>query len=183
MNNQYYANLVIGIGIGRHSKLETKVGYGYLRDRFYPDKNVNFSATAPDEGRYRLGQVRVSYDYNTLDDDVYPSSGMRLLAGASGVLGSQRYIGRNGLSPTTDYESVKWAEAEFDIQKYFRLSSRFSFGTRLNVLASTKNFTTVIRHRWFKLRHSRRHNRAEACLYLRLGPILFVAGGIVPIVE
>jgi len=183
MNNQYYANLVIGIGIGRHSKLETKVGYGYLRDRFYPDKNVNFSATAPDEGRYRLGQVRVSYDYNTLDDDVYPSSGMRLLAGASGVLGSQRYIGRNGLSPTTDYESVKWAEAEFDIQKYFRLSSRFSFGTRLNVLASTKKLydsytASLVQAPAFTPTQSSRGMFIPA-----FRSNSFVAGGIVPIVR
>ena len=108
---------------------------------------------------------------------------MRLLAGASGVLGSQRYIGRNGLSPTTDYESVKWAEAEFDIQKYFRLSSRFSFGTRLNVLASTKKLydsytASLVQAPAFTPTQSSRGMFIPA-----FRSNSFVAGGIVPIVR
>lgn len=137
MSNQYYANVILGIGIGRHSKLETKAGYGYLRDRFYPDKNVDFSTTLQDEARYKLGQVEATYDYNTLNGDIYPSEGMRLKVRAAGVLGDKCYVSNNS-SSSAGYNRVKWAEAEIDVQKYFALSRKFDVGFRLDALASTK---------------------------------------------
>lgn len=136
---EFYVKAGLGIGIGRHAKLNATVGYGYLNPHFYTQGGLigNIRETQ-NEGRYKLGKVGVTYDFNTLDNEVYPSRGSRIVVNAAGVLGSERYV--NNILPeyTTDYSRVKWAEIELDMQKYFVLSNRFSLGMRLDALASTK---------------------------------------------
>lgn len=135
--SEFFGNLIIGIGIGRHSKFEVKCGYGFLVDKFYHDKNVDFSTTAQDEADYKLGLVSMKYDYNTLDSDIFPTSGLRLALSANGMMGNHCHYDGKGML-ITDYKRIKWAETELDLQKYFNFSNKFKLGTRLNALASTK---------------------------------------------
>lgn len=179
--NQWYANFLFGIGVGRHSKIEVMAGYGDLRDKFYPDKNVDFTSVKQDEARYRLGRINIAYDYNTLNSDVYPTSGLRCMAGISGMLGKKRYASAGNPSLTTDFNNVKWAELEFDVQNYFELSKKFKLGTRLDVLASTKelyeNYTaTIIQAPDFSPTQASR-----GVFHPSFRSNAFVAGGIIPV--
>lgn len=178
---QYYGNFILGVGIGRHSLLEGKIGYGYLRDKFYPNKNVDFSNTERDEGRYNIGKVNINYDYNTLNNEIYPSSGMRIVAGASGLLGNKRYLSGNDPRQSKEREKIKWIELEFDIQKYFELSRKFSIGTRLDVLASSKKLfdsytATIIQAPAFSPTQV-----SKGSFIPSFRSNSFVAGGIIPI--
>lgn len=76
---QYYGKLIFSLGLGRHSKFDLSGGFGYLQDRFYPTKNIDYSAISQDEANYKLGQLKISYDFNTLDNQIYPSTGTRIL--------------------------------------------------------------------------------------------------------
>ena len=71
---QYYGKLIFSLGLGRHSKFDLSGGFGYLQDRFYPTKNIDYSAISQDEANYKLGQLKISYDFNTLDNQIYPST-------------------------------------------------------------------------------------------------------------
>lgn len=133
---QYYGNLVCSFGIGRHSKLDLSGGFGYLQDRFYPSKNVEYSSVKQDEANYKIGQVKLAYDYNTLDNMIYPASGTRFLMTASGMMGNMEQYSEVYQPYVKD--KVKWAEAEVDLQQFFPLSNRFTLGYRINAIASTK---------------------------------------------
>lgn len=133
---QYYGNLVFSFGIGRHSKLDLSGGFGYLQDRFYPSKNVEYSSVKQDEANYKIGQVKLAYDYNTLDNMIYPASGTRFLMTASGMMGNMEQYSEV-YQPYVE-DKVKWAEAEVDLQQFFPLSNRFTLGYRINAIASTK---------------------------------------------
>ena len=133
---QYYGNLVFSLGIGRHSKLDMTGGWGYLQDRFYPTKNVDYSVVRQDEANYKLGQVKLIYDFNTLDNQIYPSAGTRAVATAAGIMGNmEQYSDTN--QPYL-YDKLKWLEAEVDLQQYYPITKRFALGYRLNAVASTK---------------------------------------------
>ena len=178
---QYYGNFILGLGIGRHSKLEAKVGYGYLCDKFYPNRNVDFATTERDEACYNLVKAGLTYDYNTLDNAIYPSAGLRLMANVSGIVGNKRYI--NGSVPelSTVRSNVKWIEAELDIRKYFELSRKFKIGVRLDAIASTKKLydsytATIIQAPAFSPTQV-----SKGSFVPSLRSNSFVAGGVIPI--
>ena len=133
---QYYGKLIFSLGLGRHSKFDLSGGFGYLQDRFYPTKNIDYSAISQDEANYKLGQLKISYDFNTLDNQIYPSTGTRIFVAATGVLGNMEQY--SNINQPYLYDELKWAEAEFDLMRFCPLSSRFTLGYRLNAVASTK---------------------------------------------
>ena len=107
-----------------------------MQDRFYPSKNVEYSSVKQDEANYKIGQVKLAYDYNTLDNMIYPASGTRFLMTASGMMGNMEQYSEV-YQPYVE-DKVKWAEAEVDLQQFFPLSNRFTLGYRINAIASTK---------------------------------------------
>ena len=179
--NDYHANLLLDIGIGRHAKFETSVGIGYLCDKFYPTNNVDFANTRQDEGRYKLAKLKFNYEFNTLDNEVYPSSGQKYSVSASGIVGERKYVSYAKVLETTPYHNVSWLEAEFDGQKYFNLHRRFSLGLKANVVASTKKLynsytASIVQAPAFTPTQS-----SKGFFSPRLRANSFVAGGIVPI--
>lgn len=139
--------MIYGIGLGRHGKMEAKAGFGYLKDLFYPTNNVDFSTTKQDEGHYKLGQFKLSYEHMTLDNEIFPSSGRHIFASVAGIIGKQKYVSQNG-TVSTGYQNVSWIEGEFNAVKYFELGNKFSLGTNMDVVMSNKklydNYTATI---------------------------------------
>lgn len=113
---QYYGKLIFSLGLGRHSKFDLSGGFGYLQDRFYPTKNIDYSAISQDEANYKLGQLKISYDFNTLDNQIYPSTGTRIFVAATGVLGNMEQY--SNINQPYLYDELKWAEAEFDLMRF-----------------------------------------------------------------
>lgn len=134
--SQYYGNLIFTLGIERHSKFDVTAGYGYLQDRFYPNNYVDLRNTDQDRANYKLGRLSLDYDYNTLDNLIYPSTGMRLQVSASGILGSRTQY--SVVNTPYAFDKLKWLEAEVDWQHYSQISNKFNLGYRINALASTK---------------------------------------------
>lgn len=179
--NNYYANLILGTGIGRHAKINASLGFGYLRDRFYPNNNVDFSKVKQDEGRYKLGQLRLKYEYNTIDNEAYPVAGTQCIVSVSGISGKRKYLSANDVDATTPYKNVYWGEAEISGQKYFGISKKFVLGAKFDVLASTKkmyeNYTSaIVQAPAFTPTQSSRGFFSP-----KLRANSFVAGGIVPV--
>ena len=50
--------------------------WGYMADQYYPDANGSYTGRKRDKTQYRLGVLRTGFEKNTLDDDMYPSSGV-----------------------------------------------------------------------------------------------------------
>lgn len=137
--HDYHADLVLGLGAGRHSSLDLLVSYGYLRNRFFPNNNVQLGKDGQDESRYKMGKLNVRYINTTLDNDIYPSEGCFFTASVSGYAGKGKYM-----SPNTEslfqrlYSTISWLEAELAGQYYFKMGKRFSLGVKYDALYSTK---------------------------------------------
>lgn len=61
--------------LGQLAKGYASLAYGWERDDYYPDNTVDFADTEKDKSHYRMGVLKVGAELNTLDDQMYPSSG------------------------------------------------------------------------------------------------------------
>ena len=137
--HQYYANAILETAAGRHGKAGLSIGYGYLKDHFYPDNTIQNDSR--DEARYQLGKVTLSYTFNTLDNDFYPSSGKYFNASINGISGKSKYIANDEESIVfkQNYDRVTWAEFEVNGQAYINPVHKFALGFKWDALYSTKD--------------------------------------------
>lgn len=134
-NTELFGRLNYCIAAGRRGKFEIGMGYGYLYDRFYQSDVIDFASHNRDKCSYSLGQARLSYEHNTLNSSIYPTSGALYKATAIGVMGNYDYSTE---SLITVEKTTKWVQLELCAENYFNISSKLTFGTELNILASTK---------------------------------------------
>lgn len=147
INNDRYARLNFGCAIGRRSRLTIGLGYGYLHDRFYQSNVVDFSAVQQDHARYKLWQARAAFERNSLNHEIYPSSGSRFRITAMGVLGNNEYTPAPGQGARGSADET-WAQGELQWDKYVNMHRHFALGFRTDVVASTRelmgNYTATI---------------------------------------
>ena len=84
-----------------------------------------------------LGQIRLHYAYNTLNDVLYPTSGMLIRATLDGVYGNEYYYPLNDNS--LEMRDTKgWGEFTFRYERYWGVSRNFTMGFEGNVVASSQ---------------------------------------------
>lgn len=150
INHENYARLTYAMAIGRKAKLEINTGYGSLRDNFYQSNIIDYTSSKQDKTNYKLGQIRLNIEQNTLNNPLYPTQGNKLSLTAMGLSGKYKFkpAPNNDISIPNESKDMTWGQAELDIQNYFNMGGKFTLGTRLNALASTKklvdNYTANI---------------------------------------
>ena len=148
INNDRYVRLNFGCAAGRRSKLTLGLGYGWLYDRFYQSNVVDYSAVGQDDARYKLWQARASFERNTLDHGIYPTSGSSLRLTAIGVKGGYEYSPWTATTAQVEYSDDTWIQGELQWDKYANLHRHFSLGFRMDAVASSRplmsNYTATI---------------------------------------
>lgn len=134
-SSEAFARLRYGMAAGRSGKVELDLGVGRLSSRFYKDLIV--SADNRDRLTNVLGQLRLHYAYNTLNDVLYPTSGMLIRATLDGVYGNEYYYPLNDNSLEVR-DTKGWGEFTFRYERYWGLSNNFTMGFEGNVVASSQ---------------------------------------------
>ena len=138
------------MAIGRKAKLDASIAYGALKDHFYQSNIIDYTSAKQDKATYRLGQIKIAIERNSLNHELYPTSGSKLSLQASGMTGNYEFkpAPNNDIEISGEYKKLSWIDAELDIESYFPIGNRFILGTRFNALASTKrlvdNYTANI---------------------------------------
>lgn len=84
-DNEMYARLRYTIAGGQHAKAYAAAGVAYNRDSYFGANTENFATAKKDNSHYRTAAITFGYDYNTLDNELYPSAGSRFSATLEGV--------------------------------------------------------------------------------------------------
>ena len=150
-NYEKFLRLKYMFAIGRKSRMGLSIGYGHLKDRFYQSNTIDFSNTKQDEAHYKLGQVMLSFDNNTLNHIQYPTTGNRFKINIIGVYGTSQYIQNEIIEqePATSTEDKNgWIQGEMFWDKYINPTRHFSLGLKINAVASTRplgaNYTAML---------------------------------------
>ncbi len=147
INHDNFIRLKYGVAMGRKAKFEVSLGYGYLKDYFYPNNVIDYSKTRQDEAEYNMGQVRASIEMNSLDNQMYPTLGSSLKVVGMGVYGSNSYMPQGDANKSSSHNHG-WVQLECEASKYWNLNKKFTLGAKFDVLASTRQllhtYTTSI---------------------------------------
>lgn len=68
------------LATGRKSIATASLAYGSKIDKFYPDADVDYSADQRDKSASRIAALSLGWEYNTLNNLLYPSSGCQFKA-------------------------------------------------------------------------------------------------------
>lgn len=131
-----FVRIGYSLSTSRNSLLELGAGFGYLSNRFYTTGMVEFAKAGRDYSRHTLGQVRAVYEYNTLDNQIYPSAGRGLKIAAFGVCGRYHFA-PYAMPEREDNDNLGWGQFELNAQQYFPIG-KFVLGAEINALYSTK---------------------------------------------
>jgi len=138
-HNEGFGRLYYGIAAGRRGKAEIGFGGGRIGDQFYATDISDYAKGERAKSVRCLGQGVIRYQYETLNDLIYPVRGAEYKINAMGVYGKSKYS-----SETYDGELMpehghrKWLQLEASTRNYFTLGQYFSLGLEWSMLASTR---------------------------------------------
>ena len=139
-NLEAFGRFSYSLASGRSSKASLSAGGGYLYDTFYQSNTVSDYKSGHDKAHYYLGQIRGSFDYNTLDNESMPNTGSRLEAVAMAVAGKSDYHSVvSGHSSTN--KQVRWMQFELRTANYFS-GRHFGVGLLSDIMLSTRKLNT-----------------------------------------
>ena len=146
-DNEYFARGEYSWAAGARGKFVASVGYGYLYDRFFRSNSRVSYEIGRDHTKESLGQVRIEYNANTLDQLTYPTKGLEYRFTAMGVMGNFKFESADELVPD-EWSHPKWIQIESVTRNFWDVSKKFSFGLETDVLFSTrplsKNYNAAI---------------------------------------
>lgn len=122
------ANL-FSLPLGRHAMGVVAVGYGYERNSFVNNELQKVKSA------YKLGQIAVNYDYNTLNGINFPTSGLEMRYSLKGIYGHHILEGKR--------DTQKWIQLDATVRKYWDLSRHFALGLEGELLASTRKPSAI----------------------------------------
>lgn len=142
-HTEAYAQLIYSMGISRRGKLDIEGGFGHLLDRFFPNNRSDFSAGNRDKAVRNLAQISAAYDYSTLDNLSYPTSGAAYKVKVMGVKGRYHYHPAPLPGGSAERANMTFGQIEASASNYFGIGRSFVLGTEFNVLLSTRKLLST----------------------------------------
>lgn len=141
-STESYGRLLYTAGAGRRGKIVAGVGFGHIIDRFFPNNRADFTDGNRQRVRRNLWQLRLGYEYSTLDNIYFPTAGAAYNLTAMGLTGKYTYIpGAEHLLPS-ERRNVTFGQVEGQFTRFFQLGSKAAVGTHLSGLYSNRPLLT-----------------------------------------
>lgn len=122
--------------------------WGYMADQYYPDANGSYTGRKRDKTQYRLGVLRTGFEKNTLDDDMYPSSGVNWDFEFRGAYEQSRW--RPEGKAAGKFNHTWWGALWIYYKQFFELNRNIQLGVMTNGLVTyrklNQNYTATLVH-------------------------------------
>lgn len=113
---------------GRTGVVTASVGYAYQHDDYYSQRLIGNEGTTRDKSQYRIWQLRAAYESNTLDNDMYPSTGTMMRVSLNGLHESTRFLSRGENNPESKFKPGYRAVLLAKWKRYIPVNKRVSIG-------------------------------------------------------
>lgn len=134
---EYYGRAEYSWAASSVGRMTAALGIGHLNDSFFRTNSRVSYEIGRDYTKYNLGQFRLSYNSNTLNDLTYPTRGHEYEFVVMGVAGNFNFRSAADLIPD-ERSHPKWVQAESKTRNYWDIGRHFSFGLETDILYSTK---------------------------------------------
>ncbi|MDE6810740.1 MAG: patatin-like phospholipase family protein, partial [Muribaculaceae bacterium] len=79
-----FVNMAYKLATGRKSIAKAELGYGERYDKFYPEASVDYNVDKRDLIKSRHAVLKLGWEFNTLNEQLYPMMGRELMVTATG---------------------------------------------------------------------------------------------------
>lgn len=138
-----FGRLSYAWAVTRSGKASVGVGGGQVRDNFYSSEGGDFSSSGKERTVYNLAQAIGRLEFNTLDNQQFPSSGYNVKVSVMELYGKHHFRQSltDGTNISRDNSKTHWFQAEVNGGVYLPVHRNFSFGVTWDALVSTRRLT------------------------------------------
>ena len=117
------------VATGRKSVATASIGYGNKRWKYYPAANdIDFDADNRDISRLKVAAIDLGWEYNTLNDAMYPMAGRQLKVDVLGEWQHTNYDRDGNHDMRVSYSPCYKLSAEAIWRQYFKAGRNVSIG-------------------------------------------------------
>lgn len=132
----------------RKTKGWVSLAWGYMFDHYFPDANGSYTDKKRDKAQYRLGVLRTGFEKNTLNDKLYPSSGIHWNFEFRGAYELSRWCPE--AKPAHGYKDTWWGALWIYYKQFFEINRNIQLGVMANGLVTyrdlNQNYTATLVH-------------------------------------
>ena len=136
--------------MGRKMRGYSRLGFGYVNDRYFTGSDINFSDRGRDRSHNFVGMAKVGIEQSTLDNELYPGSGSFIDAYVEFHYKGMRFHGADDPNPTHSLTWTPAGVAEVNIKHFFPVGRQFAVGALFNGVVSVErmreNYTATLIH-------------------------------------
>lgn len=136
--------------VGRKAKGYAGLTYGWEGNNYFPNNEGNFTDREKDKSRYRIAALRAGIELNTLNDQLYPSSGKQWVLDIILSHEQNKFISGEPASAPGGWNSHLRGSAELLWKHYFPLHDNFKLGAAANGIVTLQklyqNYTATLIH-------------------------------------
>lgn len=177
-----FGRLYYGWALGSKGKIQIGVGGGQERHNFYTSDRGDFSSSDKVRTNTNIAQALLRLEYNTLDNQSYPSAGYCVKTTVIGAIGKYHYRELTGQNSGMTYDDdARWIQGELKADYYMPLAKRFTLGLGADVMLSTRGLLNTY---YASLVNAPAYAPTPATLNIfnkRFRANSFVAAGVTPI--
>ena len=177
-----FGRLYYGWALGSKGKIQIGVGGGQERHNFYTSDRGDFSSSDKVRTNTDIAQALLRLEYNTLDNQSYPSAGYCVKTTVIGAIGKYHYRELTGQNSGMTYnDDARWIQGELKADYYMPLANRFTLGLGADVMLSTRGLLNTY---YASLVNAPAYAPTPATLNIfnkRFRANSFVAAGVTPI--
>lgn len=135
--------------IGKKMKGFVNIAGGYVSDSYYPP-HLTDEDVRRDKIQFRVGVARAGIEANSLDNQMYPSSGSKWFAIVDASFQQSRYCPGENKNAGGGWKSQPSASVELLWERFFTIGRRWSVGTFANALGTmhklNQNYINTLAH-------------------------------------
>ena len=137
LDHEYYGRLEYSWAASSIGKFTASLGIGHLYDSFFRTNSRVSYDIGRDNTTYNLGQLRIGYSSNTLNEVIFPTQGHEYEFSVFGAMGNFKFKSADDLVPD-ERSHPQWIQIESRTRNYWDISGHFSLGLESDVLFSTR---------------------------------------------
>lgn len=144
--SEVYGKFSIGFPVTMKGRMEFGLGYGGLSDNYR--QNLSLTTSGFDESTYHLGSIFSKFENNSLNNILYPISGVKYIAGIQLIGGESAYKSRVDPDLYNTNKKDLWFQFKGGTDKYFRINKNFILGGFSELVVSNRkslnNYTSTV---------------------------------------
>lgn len=117
------------VATGQSSRIQADVGYTHIYDNYYSRTTPEYLTGKRDESQYRVWAGHLKWEYNTLDNMIFPSGGSEFAVNISGERVSSRFLPHGEKKSGGGFINYGRGTLLLKWRRYYPVLNNFALGT------------------------------------------------------